>query len=332
MDLSTNYLGMKLKSPLVASASPLSYEIDDIKKMEDSGISAVVLHSLFEEQIIKESLELHHHLRANTESYAEALSYFPEPSEFELGPEAYLEHIRRAKEAVKIPVIASLNGYTSGGWVDFAKQMQQAGADAIEMNIYDVPTDFLLSSLAQEEDYLEIVYEVKKVVTIPVAIKLSPFFTNLANMAKKLDEAGVDSLVLFNRFYQPDFDLDHLEVRPHILLSTPHDLRLPLRWIAILYGHLKCDLAATSGVHKFSDAIKVIMAGAKVAMLCSVLIREGIDHTKIIENGIKEWLVLNEYESLSQMIGSMSQKNCPNPHEYERAQYMKALHSVHTHH
>ncbi|MCB1178967.1 MAG: dihydroorotate dehydrogenase-like protein [Leptospiraceae bacterium] len=332
MDLKTKYLGLQLRTPFVASASPLSYEIDDIKKLEDSGISAVVLHSLFEEQLVEESLELHHHLEAHTESYAESLSYFPEVSEYEIGPDAYLEHIRQAKESVDIPIIASLNGYTSGGWIDFAKKMESAGADAIEMNIYDVPTDTGLESKELENDFLEILKEVKSNVKIPVALKLSPFFTNLSYMAKQFSDAGADALVLFNRFYQPDFDLEHLEVRPHILLSTPHDLRLPLRWIAILYGKVESDLAATGGIHKSTDALKALMAGAKITMLCSVLLKEGIQHTKVLEKGMIDWLEEHEYESVNQLIGSMSQKNCPNPHEYERVQYMKALHSMHIHH
>jgi len=332
MDMSTTYLNLNLRTPLVASASPLSYELDDIKRLEDSGISAIVLHSLFEEQLVQDSLELHYHLSAHTESHAEALNYFPEPSEFELGPDGYLEHIRQAKEAVDIPIIASLNGYTSGGWIDFAKKMESAGADAIEMNIYDVPTDSNLTSSEMEEEFLEILREVKAAVKIPVALKLSPFFTNLSNMAKRFSDLGADALVLFNRFYQPDFDLEHLEVRPHILLSTPHDLRLPLRWIAILYGKVQCDLAATGGIHKSTDAIKALMAGANVTMLCSVLLREGIEYVKVLEQGMRDWLVEHEYESVRQMIGSMSQKNCSNPHEYERAQYMRALHSIHLHH
>jgi dihydroorotate dehydrogenase (fumarate) len=331
MDLSTTYMGLNLRTPFVASASPLSYEIDDIKRLEDSGISAIVLHSLFEEQLVTDSLELHYHLTAHTESFAEALSYFPDSSEFELGPDGYLEHIRQAKQAVDIPIIASLNGYTSGGWIDFAKKMESAGADAIEMNIYDVPTETEVLSGILEEEFIEILKEVKSAVNIPVALKLSPFFTNLSNMAKRFSDTGADALVLFNRFYQPDFDLEHLEVKPHILLSTPHDLRLPLRWIAILYGKLKSDLAATGGIHKSTDAIKALMAGAKVTMLCSVLLKEGIGYTRTLEKGMLDWLVEHEYDSVQMMIGSMSQKNCANPHEYERVQYMRALHSVHVH-
>ncbi|MCP5501836.1 MAG: dihydroorotate dehydrogenase-like protein [Leptospiraceae bacterium] len=332
MDLSTNYLGFKLRTPLVASASPLSYEIDDIKKMEDAGLSAVVLYSLFEEQLNQESHELHHHLTHGTESYAEALTYFPEPEDFEVGPEAYLEHIRRAKEAVKIPIIASLNGNTPGGWTGFAKLIQEAGADAIELNLYDVPTDMNMSGREIEEDYAETLWGVKKAVDIPVALKLSPYFSNLSNCAKRFDDMGADALVLFNRFYQPDIDLEHLEIKPHILLSTPHALRLPLRWIALLYGNIKCNLAGTSGIHKSADVIKLMMAGADVAMLCSVLIRDGIEQAKVIEEGILHWMEEHEYESIKQMQGSMSQMKYHTPYEFERAQYMKALHSVHLHH
>jgi dihydroorotate dehydrogenase (fumarate) len=332
IDLSTNYLGFPLKNPLVASASPLSYELDDMKRMEDSGISAIVMYSLFEEQLLKEKFDLHHHLNFGTNSFAESLTYFPEPENFETGADGYLEHIRKAKASLSIPIIASINGNTPGTWTEFAKLMQEAGADAIELNIYNVPTDPFMSGAQVEESFIEILREVKLCVNIPIALKLSPYFSNLTYIARRFDDMGVDSLVLFNRFYQPDFDLEHLEVKPHVLLSTPHDLRLPLRWIAILYGRIKADLAITSGVHKSTDVIKSMMAGARIAMLCSVLLRDGVGVIQTILDGVREWMEVQEYESIQQMQGSMSQINCENPQEFERSQYMKALHSIHLHH
>ena len=327
MDLTTTYLGMKLRTPLVPSASPLSEEIDNIKRMEDSGASAVVLSSLFEEQLLLDRYELHHHLTHGAESFAEALTYIPEPDDIRLGAEDYLERIRKAKEAVSIPIIASLNGVSIGGWTDYASMIQGAGADALELNIYYIPTDPTLTGAEVEQTYLNILTMVKSLVTIPVAVKLSPFFSNLANMARRLDEAGADALVLFNRFYQPDIDLDNLVVRPNVILSTPQALRLPLRWIAILYGRVRADLAATSGIHTAQDVIKMLMAGANVAMLCSVLLRHGVNHIRLIEEGLRQWMEEREYESVVQMRGSMSQIHCANPGEFERAQYIRALHS-----
>jgi dihydroorotate dehydrogenase (fumarate) len=329
MDLTTNYLGLNLRTPLVPSASPLSEEIDNIKRMEDAGAAAVVLHSLFEEQLRQERAELHHHLEQGTESFPEALTYFPEPEEFRLGPEEYLQHIARAKKAVRIPVIASLNGSSVGGWTSYAKQIQQAGADALELNIYYIPTSANLSAGEVEQTYLDILSAVKMEVTIPVAVKLSPFFTNFACMARKLAENGADGLVLFNRFYQPDIDLETLEVEPNILLSTPMAMRLPLRWIAILYRRLNVSLAATSGIHRATDALKMLMAGADVTMLCSVLIRHGIGQIKIIERDLVAWMEEHEYESVNQLKGSLSQKNCPEPAAFERAQYMRAITGYH---
>ncbi|MGC8744698.1 MAG: dihydroorotate dehydrogenase-like protein [Verrucomicrobiia bacterium] len=325
MDITTTYLGMKLRSPLVVSASPLGDNIDNLKKMEEAGAAAVVLHSLFEEQLRLEAYELHHHLTHGTESYPEALSYFPEPQELLIGPEVYLKHITEAKKAVKMPVIASLNGSTVGGWTDYAKKMEEAGADAIELNIYYIPTDMNQTGSEIENNYVEILNSVKSVVKIPVAVKLSPFFSNMANMAKRLVDAGANGLVLFNRFYQPDIDLEQLEVVPNILLSTPMAMRLPLRWIAILYGRINVSLAATSGIHRATDVIKMIMAGADVTMLCSVLMRHGIGQISAIEKEMIQWMEEHEYESVSQMKGSMSQKNCPDPSAFERAQYMRVL-------
>jgi dihydroorotate dehydrogenase (fumarate) len=324
-DLTTTYLGLTLRTPLVPSASPLSEEIDTIRRLEDSGASAIVLYSLFEEQLRQDRFELHQHMEAGTFSYAEALTYFPEPDQFHLGPDEYLKHISRAKEAVDMPVIASLNGSSVGGWTSYAKAIQQAGADALELNIYYIPTELDVTSAQIEQTYLDILRAVKSEVTIPVAVKLSPFFTNFANMAKRLDEAGANGLVLFNRFYQPDIELESLEVVPNILLSTPMAMRLPLRWIAILYDKLNCSLAATSGIHRATDALKMLMAGADVTMLCSVLIRHGVKQIGVIERDLEAWMEEHEYESVEQLKGSLSQKNCENPSAFERAQYMRAI-------
>lgn len=336
MNLTTKYLGLKLHSPLVPSASPLSEEIDNLKQMEDAGAGAVVLYSLFEEQLRLETFELHHHLDYGTESFPEALSFFPQPQEYHLGPDAYLEHIRKAKAAINIPVIASLNGSSLGGWTKFAQQMQQAGADALELNLYNIPTDLDSTGAQIEQRYLDVLRAVKEAVSIPVALKLSPFFSNMANMAKRFDEAGASGLVLFNRFYQPDIDLETLEVRPNVILSTPQAQRLPMRWIAILHGRIKASLAATSGIHEAKDIVKMLMAGANVTMLCSVLLRHGIYHLRILEQELRRWMEEHEYISVQQMQGSMSQKNCADPSAYERAQYMKAITSykpfgIHTH-
>jgi dihydroorotate dehydrogenase (fumarate) len=325
MDLSTSYLGLKLRNPLVAAAGPLAEEVDNLRQMEDSGVAAIVLYSLFEEQLRQDSAELHERMEQGTYSYAEALTYFPEPEEFRLGPEEYLAHIQKAKAAVKVPIIASLNGSSVGGWTSYARKIQEAGADALELNIYNIPTDADVTSLEIEDSYLKIVQAVKAAVTIPVAVKLSPFFTNFANMAKRLDQSGANGLVLFNRFYQPDIDLESLEVKPNILLSTPMAMRVPLRWVALLYGRIKASLAATSGIHRASDVLKMLMAGADVTMLCSTLIRHGSRQVGVIERDMVAWLEEHEYSSVSQLKGSLSQKNCPEPSAFERAQYMKAI-------
>ena len=327
MDLSTTYLGLTLRTPLVPSASPLSEEIDNIKRMEDAGASAVVLYSLFEEQMVQERFELYDRLTQGTESFAEALTYFPQPPQFHLGPEEYLNHIRKAKAAVAIPVIASLNGTSVGGWTSYAKQMQQAGADALELNVYYVPTDMELSVDEIEQRYVDILTAVKSVATIPVALKLGPFFSNMARMARRLDQAGADALVLFNRFYQPDIDLEALEIRPHVLLSTPQALRLPLTWIGILYGRIRANMAATSGIHQATDVLKMLMVGADVAMLCSVLLQRGIEHIRLIERGMRKWMVEHEYKSVQQMKGSMSKQNCADPAAFGRALYISTLQS-----
>ena len=328
IDLKTNYLGLQLRTPLVASASPLSQELEAIRHLEDAGASAIVLYSLFEEQLRQESFELDYHLTEGTDSFAEASSFFPQPNEFHLGPEGYLNHIGKAKKAVSVPIIASLNGTTVGGWTEYAKLIEQAGADALECNIYSIAADPDLTSVAIEKEYLDIVKAVKSVVRIPVAIKLSPYFSNMANMAKRLDEAGANALVLFNRFYQPDINLEELEIQPNVLLSGPQALRLPLTWIGILYGRIRANLAATSGVHSGEDVVKLVMVGADVTMLCSALLRNGIDHLRKVESGLLEWMEKHEYESVQQMKGSMSQIRCPNPSAFERAQYMKAVKSI----
>ncbi len=325
MNLKTKYLGMELKSPLVASASPLSEDIPNIRALEDNGASAIVLYSLFEEQIRLDQEDLHFHTTSGTESFAEALSYFPEADEYRMGPDSYLDHIYNAKQAVDIPIIASLNGSTPGGWTEFAKNMEQAGADALELNIYNIPTNVDLSGADIEKSYLEIVRSVKGAVKIPIAVKLSPYFSNMANMAKKLDEAGANALVLFNRFYQPDIDLDELEVTTNVALSTSSAMRLPMRWIAILRDRIKADLAATSGISKGADVIKMMMVGADVAMVASALLKHGISYLSTIEKTMVEWMEKNEYDSIQQMQGSMSQKRVASPSEYERGQYMKAL-------
>jgi dihydroorotate dehydrogenase (fumarate) len=328
VDLTTYYMGMKLRTPLVVSASPLSQEIGSIRRLEDVGASAVVLYSLFEEQLRQESLELDYHLNAGTESFAESLSFFPQASEYRLGPEGYLEHIRKARQAVGIPIIASLNGATAGGWAEYGREIEEAGADAIECNIYSIQTDPDVTSAEIEQTYIDIVKSVKKSVSIPVAVKISPYFSNLANMAKRLDQAGANALVLFNRFYQPDIDLEELEIRPNVLLSTPQALRLPLTCIGILYGRVQASLAGTSGVHDAPDVIKLLMAGANVTMMCSALLRNGINHLHNVENGVVDWMEKHEYESVQQMQGSMSQLRCPDPGAFERAQYMRAVKSL----
>jgi dihydroorotate dehydrogenase (fumarate) len=325
MNLATKYLGMELRTPLVPSASPLSENLDNVKRMEDAGAAAVVFHSLFEEHILNEGRRLEHHLTHGTESYAEALTYFPEMDSPPVGPESYLNEIAAAKEAVDIPVIASLNGSTLGGWTNYAEQIENAGADALELNIYWIPTAPEATGREVEERYLEILRQVREMVSIPVAVKLSPFFSSLANMAQSLVGAGANGLVLFNRFYQPDLNLESLDVSPNILLSTPMAMRLPLRWIAILRGRIKADLAATSGIHRATDVIKMVMAGADVTMLCSVLMRHGIDHLRIIEQEIVEWLEKHEYDSLEQLKGSMSQEKSPDPEAFERAQYVRGI-------
>jgi dihydroorotate dehydrogenase (fumarate) len=329
-DLTTTYLGLPLSNPLVPSASPLAKSLDNLRRMEDAGAGAVVLHSLFEEQINAESHELDYFLSQGTESYAEALSYFPDLSSFRLAPDEYLEHIRRAKRSLAIPVIGSLNGVSTGGWVKYARRIEQAGADALELNMYFVTTDPDLSGEAVEDMYTRLLMDIRREVAIPVAVKLSPFFSSVPNMARRLVEAGANGLVLFNRFYQPDIDLESLEVVPRPQLSTPaapQALRLPLRWIAILYGRLEADLALTGGVHGAEDVLKGLMAGATVTMMASELLARGIDRLSAIKADLLRWMEDHEYESVAQMRGSLSQRACPHPAAFERAHYVRAVSS-----
>jgi dihydroorotate dehydrogenase (fumarate) len=327
IDLSTQYLGLTLKNPLVVSASPLGQHIDNIRRMEDAGASAVVLQSLFEEQLTLESRELDRFLSEGTESFAEALSYFPDMNDYRLGPEGYLQHIQQAKAAVRIPIIASLNGVSAGGWTKYAKDMEEAGADALELNIYYVATHPDMTGSDVEQMYIDLVSQVKATARIPVAVKLGSYFTSVANLAQKLDAARADALVLFNRFYQPDFDLENLEVVPNLTLSTPYELLLRLHWVAILYGHIRADLAITGGVHSAHDVLKAMMAGAKVAMMTSVLLKEGIDHLKTIHTDLLNWMEEHEYDSIRQMQGSLSQQKVAEPAAFVRANYMKVLSS-----
>lgn len=327
MDITTTYLGLKLKSPIVCSAGPLSEKISNIREMEDAGAGAVVLYSIFEEQIEHDQLELDYFTSHNTESYAEATSYLPTPFEFKLGPDEYLNHIRKAKEAVNIPIIASLNGKSIGGWTDYAMKMEQAGADALELNIYLLPTDFKKSGSDIEKIYLDIVKAVKSTVKIPIAVKMHPFFSSTSFMASELSKAGADGLVMFNRFYQPDIDLEKLEVVPNVILSTPMAMRLPLRWIAMMYGRINADLAATSGIYSAEDVLKMVMAGAKVTQMLSALLKFGIGHIADVTTNLKAWMEEKEYQSIDQMRGSMSYMNVDDPASFERANYMKVLQS-----
>jgi dihydroorotate dehydrogenase (fumarate) len=325
MDLKTTYLGLKLKNPVVASASPLSRNLDSMKRLEDAGCAAVVMYSLFEEQIEHEAAELDHYLVSGANSHAEALDYFPTPEEYNLGPGQYIELLHKAKQSLGMPVIGSLNGISVGGWIDYAQKMEQAGADAIELNIYYIPTDPALTSQEVEDRYINVLHAVKRAVRIPVAVKLSPYFSSLAHVAARLDRAGANGLVLFNRFYQPDFDLDSLEVKPDVTLSTSDAMRLPLRWIAILHGVVKTSLAGTSGIHTATDVVKMVMAGADVAMMCSALLHHGPKHITTVLEDLNKWMVEHEYLSIEQMKGSMSQASVADPAAFERANYMKAL-------
>lgn len=327
IDLSTRYLGFALANPLVVSASPLGEHLDTIRRAEDAGAAAVVLPSLFEEQLTIESHDLDHHLSHGTDSFAEALSYFPDVGAYRLGPDGYLEHVRRAKAAVDIPVIGSLNGVSSGGWIEYARLIQEAGADALELNVYFIPTDPAVDGVAVERMYEELVRDVRASVRIPVAVKLGPFFSALANLARRLVAAGADGLVLFNRFYQPDLDIERLEVVPNLTLSTSEELRLRLRWVAILRGHIAADLAVTGGVHSGEDVLKAMMAGAAVAMMTSALLAQGVGHLTAVRAALVQWMEEHEYTSIRQMQGSMSQRSVAEPAAFERANYLRVLRS-----
>jgi dihydroorotate dehydrogenase (fumarate) len=326
-DLTTTYLGLKLKNPLVASASPLSEKVETAKKLEQAGVSAIVMYSLFEEQIIHESLELDHFLNQGTETFQEAQSYLPDVGKYTLGPDIYVEHVKKLKAALSIPVIGSLNGVSTGGWIKYAKRIEEAGADALELNLYYLPTDPNLTSAELEDNYVTLVSDVCRSVKFPVAVKLSPYFTTLPHFAKRLVDAGAKGLVLFNRFYQPDFDLENLEVCPHLVLSNSNEMRLPLRWIAMLHGRIQADFALTSGIHTAEDVIKAMMAGANVAMTASALLQNGIGRAAEVLAGVENWMVEHEYTSIKQMQGSMSQKSVAEPAAFERANYMKVLNS-----
>lgn len=327
MDLTTKYLGLDLSHPLVPSSSPISRDLGKLKRLEDAGAPGVVLYSLFEEEVSLEEHTLNNYLEQGQNIYAEALDFFPEAGDYRTGPDAYLQHLSRAKEALSIPVVASLNGVTPGGWLRYASEMEQAGADAIELNMYFLATDPDVPSTDIEQLYLDVLREVRASVQVPLAVKLSPFASSMPNLAQKLANTGAQGLVLFNRFYQPDFDTEELEVVPNLVLSSSDDLRLPLRWIAVLYGRVPCEFALTSGVHTHVDVIKSLMAGAQVAMTTSELLQNGIDRLSEIVRQVEFWLEEHEYESLEQLRGSLSQINCPEPAAFERANYMKVLRS-----
>jgi dihydroorotate dehydrogenase (fumarate) len=327
VDITSGYMGLKLRTPLVASSSPFCKDIGNILRLEDAGASAIVLHSLFEEQIQVESGELDRFLTETSEGNGEALSYFPEMTSYNFGPEPYLNHLRKAKESVDVPVIGSLNGVSTGGWIRYAQLMEQAGADGIELNIYYMPTDMELTSAKVEEMYFDLVSHVKASVRIPVAVKLGPYFTAFAHLATRIDAAGADALVLFNRFYQPDFDLEALEVVPNLVLSDSHELRLRLHWTALLFNRIRPDLAITGGVHTAEDVVKGVMAGARCTMLTSALLRHGIPYLEKIEEDLIDWMEEHEYESIRQMRGSMSSQSVAEPAAFERANYMKVLSS-----
>ena len=329
-NLKTNYLGIELKNPLVVSPNPLCSHLDNIKSMEDAGAGMVVLHSLFEEQLTGESIALNENLMQGTDSYSESLSFFPEMSDYHMGPDAYLDLIRKAKETTKIPIMGSLNGVSEGGWTEFASRIEEAGADALELNMYFIPTDPEMDEVHINNMYMNLVKQVTSSVSIPVAVKVAPHFTSIPHAAKRLHEEGAKGIVLFNRFYQPDIDLDTLEVVPRIQLSSPSRLHLRLRWTAILYGRILSDIAVTGGVHSHEDVVKCMMAGAKVSMMASALLKFGIGHLATVLKGVDRWLEDHEYESIEMMQGSMSQKSVGNPAAFERANYMKVLTSYMT--
>ena len=325
VDLSTKYLGLTLTNPLVVAACSLTDDLENLKRMEEAGASAIVLHSLFEEQIEFEQVETHKVYERGAESFPEALTYFPEMDDYRVGPESYIEHVEKAKKAVSVPVIASLNGTSTGGWLRYAKLIQDAGADALELNIYLIAADMSMSGQQVEDQYLELVSAVKGSIDIPLAVKVGPYFSSPGHMARRLSEAGADGLVIFNRFLQPDIHLDDLKISPRLVLSTPYELLLPLRWIAILHGRVDASLALTSGIHGPDELLKAVLAGADVGMVASALYGKGIGRIGEILSGAQKWLDENDYESVEQAKGSMSQENCPEPAAFERGNYMKAL-------
>jgi dihydroorotate dehydrogenase (fumarate) len=327
IDLSTTYLGLKLKNPLVASASPLSKKVEQVKRLEEAGIAALVMYSLFEEQIIHESLELDHNLARGTESFAEALTYLPDAGTYSLLPDRYVANVEKLKKSVSIPVIGSLNGVSKGGWTRYARLIQDAGADALELNLYFIPTNPVVPAQAIEDTQVELVADIKSSIKIPLAVKLSPFYTSLPHFMKRLAKAGADGLVLFNRFYQPDFDIEELNISYTLDVSSPTELRLPLRWIALQRGQVDVDFALTSGVHSATDVLKAMMAGAKVSMMASKLLYSGVDCVSNILAELQTWMEKHEYTSIKQMQGSMSQKSVAEPAAFERANYMKVLSS-----
>jgi dihydroorotate dehydrogenase (fumarate) len=327
-DLTTTYLGLNLANPLVASASPLSKKIERARKLEEAGISAIVMYSLFEEQIIRESLELDHYLSRGADAFPEALSQLPDGGLYGVSPEKYLNQVAGLKKALTVPVIGSLNGVSRGGWTSYARRIEEAGADALELNMYYLATDPEMSSGDIEDMQVDLVAEIKSAISIPLAVKIGPFVTSIPNFAKRLVEAGANGLVLFNRFYQPDFDLEELEVVHSLDLSTSAEMRLPLRWIAILYGKINADFALTSGIHTSKDLLKAMMAGARVGMIASEILWDGSVHrVRDILSHTKTWMAEHEYQSIRQMQGSMSQTSVKDPAAFERANYMKVLNS-----
>lgn len=327
MDMKTTYLGLKLKHPIVASASPMSRTLDGIRRLEDAGASAIVMFSLFEEQIRYENEALDYLTEAGTETFAESLTYFPSVEDYRVGPDSYLELIRAASTACDVPIIASLNGVTKSGWTSYAREMIEAGAKAIELNIYYIPADMSISGREVEQRYIDVVEEVRSSIKAPIAVKLSPFFSSMGEMANRLVKAGADGLVLFNRFYQPDFDLDKLDVAPNLNLSTSEEIRLPLLWLAVLYGRLRASLGATRGVHTPVEVVKYLMAGADVVMTTSALLKNGVDYLSTLRDGLQTWMDTHHYSSVAQMKGSMSQRNVADPTAFERANYIKTLES-----
>ncbi|NMB98987.1 MAG: dihydroorotate dehydrogenase-like protein [Thermoanaerobaculaceae bacterium] len=325
MKLNTKYLGIEIRNPIIPAASLLTEDLSNLKKMEDFGAGAVILGSLFEEQVIEEEKALDFFLTQGSESFAEAISYFPSLSDYKSAPEEYLNLIRKAKESLSIPVIASLNGISKGGWIKYAKEMEKAGADAIELNIYFIPTRLNESSEEIERIYIDTVKSVAEQVHIPVAVKVSPYFSSFANMASKLQQSGAKGLVLFNRFYQPDFDIDELDVKPHLELSSSSSLRLALRWISILYDRIDIDFSATNGVHTSQDVVKAIMAGGSSVQVCAALYKNGIEYLRELEKGLNEFAEKKGYQSIDEMKGVLSQRKCPAPEAFERANYIKTL-------